>query len=223
MSANVFASDRDQREKEAKSRKVVMNDMVSDNTTSDLMVYYCKCCGELCCILDRGLESFTQRSTDRAFAVKSKPHILKSLTQLGGKIRVKREKGIESQWQWLCPACAAPIAYQCRAPEKPVKYLYFVEDSLTISLGEVTRYQIAQVCAAISSAADETLTLCPQSQIPSCICQLDDATVQIRVNAFAGADSSHLLRVGDDALHMQVCAVDSEERINSAILKYCCT
>ena len=107
-----------------------MNGLVVKDVYEGLERYNCNYCGHFCAILNEKIENLPKRSTDRSTAV-AKKHVLKQIFKEGDKKRIKRKKGIETQYRMVCPGCGLFVAYRSQKDIKQIKYWYICESALT--------------------------------------------------------------------------------------------
>ena len=78
---------------------------------NDPFPYFCFHCSEWAIILDTALERLPRRKTDCAFVIPNTgKHLLKNNMAEGGCKMLKREKGTERLYRWLCRGCRLVIA-----------------------------------------------------------------------------------------------------------------
>ncbi|KAH9844217.1 uncharacterized protein C8Q71DRAFT_793783 [Rhodofomes roseus] len=131
--------------------KVVSRSAVSSSTdaqptassTAALRVYYC-ICGEFILVIDKSLASLPRRKTDGAVVIRcqdtelGKARVFKLNATPKDPILVERADGYERQYQFQCPRCTLPVAYQTTPPPaKSGPHLYILKGALSQIQGQV--------------------------------------------------------------------------------------
>ena len=206
----------DKRAKDSKARFVEQeqNGLIVADNYEGLERYNCCYCGEFCAIFDAKLDVQPKRSTDKSTAV-SRKHILKQRLKEGDKKRIKRPKGIETQFRMVCPGCGLFVAYRSTQDLKKMKYLYICEAALT---------QKASVLHADGNNGNEVSpSLVSTILVPKSIQSgREPETVRIVVNLTAQRAKSCITNIDDKAVHMDIKSDASEASTNAELRRYLC-
>uniref|UniRef100_A0A0G4I1E4 C2H2-type domain-containing protein n=1 Tax=Chromera velia CCMP2878 TaxID=1169474 RepID=A0A0G4I1E4_9ALVE len=88
----------------------------------------CAKCRALLIITDADVaeDKVPKRKTDGASVLDASKSVVKVCCEVADEPKeIRRQKGIEDQWEYRCPDCKTKIAYQCTDPQKTeLKYLY---------------------------------------------------------------------------------------------------
>eukprot|EP00750_Incisomonas_marina_P015958 INCI18817.1.p1 GENE.INCI18817.1~~INCI18817.1.p1 ORF type:complete len:372 (+),score=91.28 INCI18817.1:127-1116(+) len=202
----------------AKSRARFTENELASTVVKDvyegLERYNCCYCGHFCAILNEKLEVLPKRSTDGSTAV-AKKHVLKQRLAEGEKKRIKRPKGIETQYRMLCPGCNLFVAYRSTPKVSAAKYIYICEDSLT---------QKATVLHVEGS--DELSTgVVSNTLVPKSVQNgREPETVRLVIRPQTGSDRSCVRKLNDEAVFIDLeCPPGSEEEaVNAELRRYLC-
>jgi len=203
-------------DKYAKSRERFTENEISSLVVKDVYAglerYNCCYCGHFCAILNKKLEELPKRSTDKSTAV-AKKHMLKQRLLEGEKKRIKRKKGIETQYRMLCPGCNLFVAYRCQSDLKSAKYIYVCEDSLTQKATVLHVDGKDEVSPGLISTA-----FVPQSVQSG----REPETVKLAVHVKTGCDKSCIRKVNDDGVFVDLQSSAEESASNAELRRLLC-
>jgi len=94
-------------------------------------VFYCKKCSTHVLITDAELPDLPKRRTDGAPVFDIQSCVVKLNTKPKAEpVKLRRDRGIECQYQHLCPTCENIVGYQCVPHGKEAQLVYLVDDSI---------------------------------------------------------------------------------------------
>lgn len=203
----------------AQSRKRFSETEVSSLIVKDvyegLERYNCCYCGHFCAILDAKLEILPKRSTDNSTAVARK-HMLKQRFKEGELKRLKRKKGIETQYRMCCPGCGLFVAYRSSPTVAASKYIYVCEAALTQKATVLHVDGSDQLSAGVISTA----------MVPKSVQNGKEAeTVKLVVRLATGKERTCVNRVTDEAVFvdLEIAEQASEAEVNAELRRYIST
>ncbi|KAF8821662.1 hypothetical protein IE077_001745 [Cardiosporidium cionae] len=123
-------------------------------TEEKFNVLHCKSCTTHCLITDAPLDSLPRRRTDNAAVFDMQKWMVRLNTTVNGPIKVKRLKGIETQFHHRCCQCEELIGYQCNPPSESSKLFYVVDGSVLFPKIKRKSQWKCTVCGYICRDAD---------------------------------------------------------------------
>ncbi|CDJ51233.1 hypothetical protein, conserved [Eimeria brunetti] len=113
-------------------------------------VIRCRKCIVNAVITDAELEKLPRRRTDNAPVLCKDQWTIKLFTKpQQDPVKVKRLKGIETQYRHLCQECMQPVLYQSVPHGGPVRLLYLIESNLLLPKNKWQPKKRCRVCGYI--------------------------------------------------------------------------
>lgn len=121
----------DDAQERTKRRGVQVYTSKESHVESALHMISCSACHKLAFICSEPLSKQPKRGTDHSSVMKSSI-LAKSMMVEGERKMIKRAKGVEKQYRWLCPGdgCGLALCYQSQPFESEAKHIFVLEGAV---------------------------------------------------------------------------------------------
>jgi len=128
-------------------RPLIFTNDKDKHQNDGLKSFKCKNCDQICIITDAELYNIPKRKTDNAVILNLAQDMIKMRTEeKPDKVKIKREKGCEKQWQHACSRCGTVVAYQCQPHNEDAKCMYCITDRLSIPWKQMKTPWVCKIC-----------------------------------------------------------------------------
>eukprot|EP01068_Selenidium_serpulae_P006779 Selendium_serpulae@DN4508_c0_g1_i2.p2 len=121
-------------------------------------VFHCARCNAHLMITDADLNDVPRRRTDNAPVFDSDDSVVQLKSTIRATpVKIRRKKGIETQWVHECNDCKQPLAYQCQPPStenSESRVVYLIEPNVTWPRFRIKTPWTCTICGYVARDAD---------------------------------------------------------------------
>lgn len=117
--------------------------------------FHCKTCKSYFMITDINLDHLPQRRTDGAYVIGASKGVVKLRTEPAQEAtKIRRLKGIETQYRHMCKDCKSVVAYQSVPHDRERELLYLVPHNVLLPKRKAQPAFQCRICGFVTTSSD---------------------------------------------------------------------
>mmetsp|Transcript_2744 Transcript_2744/g.4286 ORF Transcript_2744/g.4286 Transcript_2744/m.4286 type:complete len:175 (-) Transcript_2744:68-592(-) len=137
-------------------RPLVYTNAKKNLKDDEFCVFHCRRCGVHALITDCDLWEMPRRKTDKAVVLDTSKWVVRSsMVEAPDVEKVRRDKGMEKQYNHLCSSCGQRLAYQSHAHGSTDGKLMYIRETMEIPWHKKKTPWICRVCRFVCQTEEQ--------------------------------------------------------------------